>query len=92
MSVYLCKGSIIEGSNTIKKNISCDAHNYFKIICMRRSPIKVTTKSNNIYYGIATVINVIEEQEYLAMNHNTQTQLILLSEVRQLEVLTNSIS
>lgn len=26
------------------ENISCDAHDYFEIVCMRQSKIEVTTK------------------------------------------------
>ena len=35
----------------MKNSISCDAHDYFEIVCMRRSLIKVTAKDNKIYHA-----------------------------------------
>ncbi|MDX2367048.1 MAG: Rho-binding antiterminator [Colwellia sp.] len=72
-------------------NISCDAHDYFEIVCMRRSLIKVTTKDNKIYHGIATDIKLFEKQEYLHISDGLKTQRMLLSEVKTLEALGNQI-
>ncbi|OUR75813.1 hypothetical protein A9Q75_17085 [Colwellia psychrerythraea] len=72
-------------------NISCDAHDYFEIVCMRRSLIKVTTKDNKKYHGIATDIKLVEKQEYLQISDDIKTQQVLLSEVKTLEALGNSI-
>jgi Rho-binding antiterminator len=71
------------------KNISCDAHDYFEIVCMRRSLIKVTTKDNKNYHGIATDIKLVEKQEYLQINDGNKVDEITLSEVIKLEALGN---
>ena len=72
------------------KNISCDAHDYFEIVCMRRSQIKVTAKDNKKYCGIATDIKLVKKQEYLLISDGIKTQQILLSDVKQLEVIGNN--
>ena len=74
------------------KNISCDAHDYFEIVCMRRSLIKVTSKDNKIYHGIATDIKLVEKQEYLQISDDIKTEQLLLSEVKTLEALGNIIA
>ena len=74
------------------KNISCDAHNYFEIVCMRRSQVRVTAKDNKKYCGIATDIKLVKKQEYLLISDGIKTQQILLSDVKQLEVIGNSVS
>ncbi len=76
----------------MKNNISCDAHDYFEIACMRRSQVKVTAKSNKKYSGIATNIKLINKQEYLLISDGMNTQQILLSDVKQLEAIGNSVS
>lgn len=74
------------------KNISCDAHDYFEIVCMRRSQVKVTAKDNKKYYGLATDIKLVNKQEYLLISDGMNTQQILLSYVKQLEAIGNSIA
>ena len=74
------------------KNISCDAHDYFEIVCMRRSQVKVTAKDNRKYYGLATDIKLVNKQEYLLISDGMNTQQILLSDVKQLEAIRNSIA
>ncbi len=59
-------------------NISCDAHDYFEIVCMRRSLIKLTSKDNKIYHGIATDIKLVEKQEYLQFSDGSKIQQLLL--------------
>ncbi|TWX70951.1 hypothetical protein ESZ36_04730 [Colwellia demingiae] len=76
----------------MKNKISCDAHDYFEIVCMRRSLIKVTTKDNKIYHGIATDIKLVEKQEYLQISDDIKTQQLLLSDVKTLEALGNNIA
>ena len=73
-------------------NISCDAHDYFEIVCMRRNLIKLTSKDNKIYHGIATDIKLVEKQEYLQFSDGSKIQQLLLSEVKTLEALGNSIA
>ena len=74
------------------KNISCDAHDYFEIVCMRRSQVKVTAKDNKKYSGMATDIKLVNKQEYLLISDGIKTQQVLLSDVKQLEAIGNSVS
>lgn len=74
------------------KNISCDAHDYFEIVCMRRSQVKVTAKDNKKYCGMATDIKLVNKQEYLLISDSIKTQQVLLSDVKQLEAIGNSVS
>ena len=74
------------------KNISCDAHDYFEIVCMRRSQIKVTAKDNKKYYGLATDIKLVNKQEHLLISDGINTQQIRLSDVKQLEAIGNSVA
>jgi Rho-binding antiterminator len=46
-------------------NISCDAHDYFEIVCMRQSHVIVISKKHETYTGIAAGIKLINKQEYL---------------------------
>jgi len=71
-------------------NISCDAHDYFEIVCMRRNLIKVTTKDNKKYHGIAIDIKLVEKQEYLQISAGITTHEIALMAVKRLESLDNS--
>ena len=71
-------------------NISCEAHDYFEIVCMRRSLIEVTTKDNKKYHGIATDIKLVEKQEYLNIIDGNEIRQVLLSDVKKLEALGNS--
>jgi Rho-binding antiterminator len=71
-------------------NISCEAHDYFEIVCMRRSLIEVTTKENKKYHGIATDIKLVEKQEYLNIIDGNEIRQVLLSDVKKLEALGNS--
>lgn len=72
--------------------ISCDAHDYFEIVCMRCSLIRVTVKDNQKYHGIATGIKLVKNREYLQINDGIKIQQIPLSEVKQLEALENCIA
>ena len=71
-------------------NISCEAHDYFEIVCMRLSLIEVTTKDNKKYHGIATDIKLVEKQEYLNIIDGNEIRQVLLSDVKKLEALGNS--
>lgn len=73
-------------------NISCDAHDYFEIVCMRRSLIKVTTKDNKKYHGIATDIKLVEKQEHLIISDGIRIEQLLLSEIKKLEAIGNKIA
>jgi Rho-binding antiterminator len=76
----------------MEKNISCDAHDYFEIVCVRHSLIRVTTKNNGKYHGIATDIKLVKKQEYLQINEGINIHQVLLSDVKQLEALGNNVT
>lgn len=71
-------------------NISCEAHDYFEIVCMRRSLIEITTKENKKYHGIATDIKLVEKREYLNIINGNEVQQVLLSDVQKLEAVRNT--
>ena len=71
------------------KIITCDAHDYFEIVCMRRSQIKITTHSNKKYYGTAIDINKMNYQEVLKIQVNTQYEYVLLTDIKKLEAIGN---
>jgi Rho-binding antiterminator len=71
-------------------NISCEAHDYFEIVCMRHSLIEVTTKDNKKYHGIATDIKLVEKREYLNIINGNEVQQVLLSDVQKLEAVRNT--
>ena len=73
-------------------NISCDAHDYFEIICMRRSLIQVTNKDNKKYQGIAADIKRVKRQEYLQITEGITIHEVLLSDIKKLEALGNGIA
>ncbi len=72
-------------------NISCDAHDYFEIVCMRQSHVIVISKKHEKYTGIAAGIKLINKQEYLKIDNGINSELILLTEVKKLEARNNPI-
>lgn len=70
--------------------ISCDAHDYFEIVCMRRSLIKITTHNKQQYQGIAIDIKHFEKQGHLHIVNGITNQNIPLNEAKKLEALGNS--
>ena len=72
--------------------ISCDAHDYFEIVCMRRSQIVVTTDNNEIYNGVAHGISIIEHQEMLQIKAYNIVHDVLLTEIKQLQAIGNNIA
>lgn len=71
--------------------ISCDAHDYFEIVCMRRSQILVTTHNNEKYQGIAFDISVIENKEMLQIKAHNVFNYILLTDIKTLHAIGNKI-
>lgn len=76
----------------MENNISCDAHDYFEIVCMCLTLIQVTTKDDKKYYGIATDIKLVKRKEYLQINDGIKIHQVALSEVKQLESLGNNMA
>ncbi|WP_372769145.1 Rho-binding antiterminator [Pseudoalteromonas sp.] len=47
------------------KRISCDLHDYFEIVCMRQSNIRITIKDNITYQGKAVDLKTHRGVEWL---------------------------
>jgi len=73
------------------ENISCDAHDYFEIVCMRQSKIEVITKSNEIFLGIATDIIKLNGQEVLTIKAQEHLEEVPLIEVKTLTAIDNKV-
>ena len=71
--------------------ISCDAHDYFEIVCMRRSQILVTTNSNEKYQGIAFDIKVMENKEVLLIKEDYLVHYVLLTNIKKLQAIDSEI-
>lgn len=74
------------------ENISCDAHDYFEIVCMRQSKIEVTTKTNETFLGIATDIVKLNDQEVLTIKTQTHLAKVPLIEVKKLTAIGNQVT
>jgi len=72
--------------------ISCDAHDYFEIVCMRQSKIKVITKANVAYTGIATDIIKLDNQEVLTIKAQEHLKEVPLIEVKTLTAIGNKLA
>jgi len=71
--------------------ITCDAHDYFEIACMRRSQILVTTYSSKTYQGIAFDIEVIEGEEMLLIKSASTLHHVLLTDIKKLQGVGNKV-
>jgi|GEM_PF-2498644 len=71
--------------------ISCNAHDYFEIVCMRFSHIEVTTKSGEVFKGVARTIKIVDEQEMLQLNTDNQVNNVPLVNIRKLQAIGNKI-
>jgi Rho-binding antiterminator len=72
--------------------IPCDAHDYFEIVCMRRSQILVTTSNNEKYQGMALDINIIENKEVLLIRGSNIVHHVLLTKINKLQAMNNNIA
>ncbi|NQZ21494.1 MAG: hypothetical protein HRT53_05495 [Colwellia sp.] len=72
--------------------ISCDAHDYFEIVCMRRSQILVTTYNNEKYQGMAFDINIIENKEVLLIKSSDSVHHLLLTKIKKLQAIDSKIA
>lgn len=75
----------------MNKRISCDAHDYFEIVCMRRNQILVSTNSNEKYQGMAFDINVIEDKEVLLIKEDYIVHYVLLTKIKKLQAVDSKI-
>jgi len=69
--------------------ISCDAHDYYEIICMRCSKISVTTAKGEVLNGTALNIIIIEQQEVLQINDSDKIHHVVLTDIKKLQALNN---
>ena len=67
--------------------ISCNQHDYIEIVCMYHYPIKLTLKSGDIIQGIALdTLRNDQRDECIKMDIDGAEQLVVLGEIRTLEV------
>lgn len=77
----------------MKTMICCDVHDYFEIVCMRKSHITITMHSDEKVSGEASDIVLNQEkQECLLMMINDVLHSIILTEIKHLYAHNNSIS
>ncbi|WP_448547515.1 Rho-binding antiterminator [Thalassotalea fusca] len=76
----------------MKKQISCDAHDYFEIVAMRKSQVLIKTQSGDSYSGIANDIVRENSVEQLELVSNEQTFYIPLIEIIQLNARNNKVA
>lgn len=69
--------------------ISCDAHDYYEIVCMRCSQIAVTTSKGKVFNGRAINIIIIEQQEVLQINDSDKIHHVVLTDIKKLQALNN---
>lgn len=69
--------------------ISCNAHDYFEIICMRRSRVMVTTYKGDVFSGTAVNIILDNKQEILMIKNEEETQYIALTDIQKLQAIGN---
>jgi len=72
-------------------NISCDAHDYFEIVCMRHSKIEVITKTDEIFLGIAMDIIKLNSLEVLTIKTQGELATVPLIEVKKLSAVGNKL-
>ncbi|TMO56463.1 Rho-binding antiterminator [Pseudoalteromonas phenolica] len=73
--------------------ISCDVHDYFEIVCMRKSQITITLCSDEKISGEASDIVLNQEkQESLKIKGNNMLHLIPLTEIKHLHAHNNPVS
>ena len=72
------------------KQISCDAHDYFEIVAMRKSAVRITTFDNQEISGTAADIVRKNQQEHLVLIVEGEKQLISLTNVKSLDAENNA--
>lgn len=71
--------------------ISCDQHDYIEIVCMYHYTITLTMKSGEVINGTALDTQRNENQdECIKIESNGIGQLVILSEIKKLEVSDNN--
>jgi len=76
----------------VTSHIPCDAHDYFEIVCMRRSLIKVTTYNNEEYKGVPYSIDIIDRKEKLKIETFKGSESILLTDIIKLQAIGNKVT
>ena len=77
----------------MSKQLDCNVHDYFEIICMRKSWVTVTTKAGENFNGEAHDIALNSAKQELLMLKNTTAEIgILLTEVARLHTHDNAIA
>ncbi|MAD90328.1 MAG: hypothetical protein CMK64_11535 [Pseudoalteromonas sp.] len=68
------------------KLISCDMHDHFEIVCMRKSQVTVTTKNGETISGQASNICInADKKEQLLVTQNDNVTAVDLTDIAKLE-------
>ena len=71
--------------------ISCNQHDYIEIVCMHQYPIKLTLKSGEAIQGIALDTQRNDERnECIKMSIGGVEQLVILEQIKNLEVMVEN--
>ncbi|MFC3150651.1 Rho-binding antiterminator [Litoribrevibacter euphylliae] len=73
------------------KPISCEAHDYFEIVCMRHSKVQLTLVDHQTVLGIAKDIVRKGDRELIVVEAAQGAVEVDLTEVMILEALDNSV-
>jgi len=72
------------------KRISCDLHDYFESVCVRKNTVQVALLNGQSIEGIAVDIVTKDKQELLRLNvKNQETTDIPLLSIKQLSAVNN---
>ncbi|ACE83502.1 Rho-binding antiterminator [Cellvibrio japonicus] len=71
--------------------IHCDQHDYIEIVCLYHYPIRLTLTSGATIEGIAQDTQHNDQrEECIKLSTDTGEQLVVLSELKQLDVLVEN--
>lgn len=71
--------------------IACDIHDYFEIVCMRKSQLKLTLHNQQIIEGQALDIKVFDRIEYIQLKRGRQHHMVALTDIQLLSAINNTI-
>ncbi|AWB65832.1 hypothetical protein C2869_04975 [Saccharobesus litoralis] len=74
------------------KLISCDLHDHFEIVCMRRSQVQVTLADGNKQTGQALDIVLENGKEWLKLQTDSELLSINLLDINCLAAINNPIA
>lgn len=73
----------------MKNRITCNDHDYFEMVCMRHSQVRITT-ADSYFSGIAKDIKISKGEEFLVLDWHNSSQTINLTDITLLEAYGNA--